>query len=108
MKRINLKLVLAFIATLGLLFAASAQHFMSGGIGFQVLSTDDHTVEVTMKQKCAPYSGNITIPATVAHGGIEYTVVSLGEEAFYRASFTGITIPSSVTQIKGCGLAVIL
>ena len=83
----------------------SAQNFMSGGIGYHVLSTVDHTVEVTGKESCTPYSGNINIPATVTYNGETYDVVALGEEAFSQASLSGITIPSSVTQIKyGCFL----
>ncbi len=84
---------------------ASAQNFMSGGIGYHVLSSEDHTVEVTGKESCTPYSGNINIPATVTYNGETYDVVALGEEAFSQASLSGITIPSSVTQIKyGCFL----
>ena len=84
---------------------ASAQNFMSGGIGYHVLSSEDHTVEVTGKESCTPYSGNINIPATVTYNGETYDVVALGEEAFSQASLSGIIIPSSVTQIKrGCFL----
>ena len=84
---------------------ASAQNFMSGGIGYHVLSSEDHTVEVTVKESCSPYQGNINIPATVTYNGETYDVVALGEEAFSQASLSGITIPSSVTQIKyGCFL----
>ena len=83
----------------------SAQNFMSGGIGYHVLSTVDHTVEVTGKESCTPYSGNINIPATVTYNSETYDVVALGEEAFSQASLSGIIIPSSVTQIKrGCFL----
>lgn len=84
---------------------ASAQNFMSGGIGYHVLSSEDHTVEVTGKQNCTPYSGNINIPATVTYNDETYDVVALGEKAFSQASLSGIIIPSSVTQIKyGCFL----
>ncbi len=84
---------------------ASAQNFMSEGIGYHVLSSEDHTVEVTGKESCTPYSGNINIPATVTYNGETYDVVAMGEEAFSQASLSGIIIPSSVTQIKrGCFL----
>lgn len=79
---------------------ASAQYFMSGGIGYQVLSAEDHTVEVSIKSNCSPYSGNINIPPTVVSNGVTYDVVALGESAFSQARLTGVTIPSSVTQIK--------
>ena len=94
------KTLFALFAVFCLPFAASAQYFMSGGIGYQVLSADDHTVEVTGKQNCTPYSGNINIPSTVTYNGTTYDVVSLGKRAFYGATLSSVTIPSSVTQIK--------
>lgn len=79
---------------------ASAQFFMSGGLGFNVLSADDHTVEVTVNASCTPYQGNISIPATVVHDDVMYDVVALGESAFADASLSGITIPPSITAIR--------
>lgn len=81
---------------------ASAQDFVVGGIAYNVLSTSENTVEVTSRMN-NNYHGYITIPDTVVHGGVNYAVVALGERAFYGASLSGITIPSSVTRIKyGC------
>lgn len=99
------KTLFAFLSALTFTTVVSAQNFMSGGIGYHVLSSEDHTVEVTVKESCTPYSGNINIPATVTYNGETYDVVALGEEAFSQASLSGIIIPSSVTQIKrGCFL----
>ena len=104
MKHIIIK-SLTILVTACIPSIAMSQNFMSGGISFHVLSAESHTVEVTVKQNCTPYSGNINIPAMVTNNGITYDVVALGKEAFYGASLSGITIPSSVTQIKyGCFL----
>lgn len=101
-----MKKLIYFLAGLFLLCVssvASAQYFMSGGLGYNILSPITQTVEVTGSDNCSVYSGNINIPATVTHNGITYDVVALGEYAFYEAALSGITIPTSVTQIKeGC------
>lgn len=105
MKHHIIKSLAAFLVAASLPAVTSAQYFMSGGIGYQVLSVEDHTVEVTGKESCTPYSGNINIPATVTYNDETYDVVALGEKAFSQASLSGIIIPSSVTQIKyGCFL----
>ena len=105
MKHHIIKSLAALLVATCLPAVASAQNFMSGGIGYHVLSSEDHTVEVTVKESCSPYQGNINIPATVTYNGETYDVVALGEKAFSQASLSGIIIPSSVTQIKyGCFL----
>ena len=46
------------------------------------------------------YSGSITIPATVTHEGMEYSVTRIGDYAFEGCyDLTDITIPESVTSI---------
>ncbi len=105
MKHHIIKSFAALLVATCLPVVTSAQYFMSGGIGYQVLSVEDHTVEVTVKESCSPYQGNINIPATVTYNGETYDVVALGDEAFYCASLSSVTIPSSVTKIGyGCFL----
>lgn len=54
------------------------------------------------------YSGEVTIPATVTHGGVTYMVTGIKEDAFRGCSgLTGVTIGAYVTAIgdrafKGC------
>lgn len=78
-----------------------AQTFGAGGIGYHVLSTEEHTVEVYQIRN--GYHGSVNIPATVTYRGTTYDVVALGELAFYGSTLTSVTIPSSVTRIEdGC------
>lgn len=46
------------------------------------------------------YSGDITIPKSILHDGVTYSVGSIGDRAFYGCSgLTSVTIPNSVTLI---------
>ncbi len=99
--------IILFLGTLGLFglttvasAQSSEQYFVSGGLAYKILSADDHTVEVAGGESCETYRGNLNIPATVTYNGETYDVVALGEMAFYGASLSGLTIPSSVVQIK--------
>lgn len=77
-----------------------AQQFEVDGITYNILSDTKHSVEVA-PQYCSRYHGRINIPASVVYNDSTYDVVALGYEAFYGCNLTGITIPSSVTQLKG-------
>ena len=44
-------------------------------------------------------SGNLIIPASVTYEKVEYSVTSIGSEAFKGRSMTSVTIPNSVTTI---------
>ena len=98
------KALLALFAMLMPLLA-SAHDFYKNGIYYNI--TSDTEVAVTYKGDYRnsyydEYSGSITIPATVTHNGVAYSVASIGEEAFYDcSSLTTINIPESVTSIGG-------
>ena len=86
--------------------AVWAYNFKAGGIYYDILSSDDKTVEVTFGGE--DYSGNVTIPETVTYEGSEYWVTAIGYGAFYDCSgLRLVTIPNSVTSIgtyafRGC------
>lgn len=62
------------------------------------------TAEVTYKganyyEYWNEYGGDITIPSTISHNGVLYSVTRIGHEAFYDCGITSVTIPNSVTSI---------
>ena len=90
------KLFLAsFFALLSI--CANASDFEVDGIRYKI--TGDNTVEVTSNN--GTYTGDIIIPNKVSYDSKEYSVTSIGENAFYNcSSLTAIDIPASVTIIK--------
>ena len=71
----------------------------STSFSFNILSETAHTVEVSR------YYGTgkaAAIPAKTVIDGVEYTVTSIGEDAFiYCRELTSVSIPNSVTNIEG-------
>ena len=77
---------------------ASAADFEVGGLYYNILSSEDKTVEVTSGGN--GYSGAVTIPGSVTYNSITYSVTSIGNYAFrFCFGLTSIEIPSSVTSI---------
>lgn len=101
----TIKTWLATIAVLLCSISASAHDFEVDGIYYNILSESDKTVEVTYKGNSSDaysdeYYFHETIPSTVTYGGITYTVIAIGEQAFLSCKgVTGITIPNTVTSI---------
>ena len=89
-----------FIAVLCASLSASAYVFYSDGLYYNILSEEDHTVEVTDPCKADYVSGDIEIPRKVIYNSKTYTVTSIGDDAFsYCSSLESVTIPNSVTSI---------
>ena len=93
-----MKRTLFFMLLSAWLFAPAtwAEDFVVDGIYYNILSSDDKTVEVTTGN----YSGDVTIPATVTYEGSEYRVTSIGKDAFYECDgLTSVTIGKNVQTI---------
>lgn len=78
-----------------------AYDFKSGDLCYTIIKdTGTYRVEITQAEFDSAHVAVLSIPETVIHEGITYTVSSIGEGVFKGFSFlTHITIPSSVTNI---------
>ena len=91
--------VFLFSLILSVVFSTSALAYdvKIDGIYYNLISKGK-TAEVTSGEE--KYSGEVVIPSSITVEGKEYTVTSIGKDAFYKCSgLTSVTIPNSVTSI---------
>ena len=89
-------IVFLFSLILSVVFSTSASAEKIDGIYYIIFSSE--TAEVTYGEE--KYSGEVVIPSSITVEGKEYTVTSIGKDAFRNCSgLTSVTIPNSVTSI---------
>ncbi|MCQ2243060.1 MAG: leucine-rich repeat domain-containing protein [Bacteroidaceae bacterium] len=101
MKRICSLFILALVA-----ISSFAHDIEIDGIFYNLVSKGKQAIVTFKGEKydsySKEYSGSVIIPSTIAVDGVTYSVISIGENAFFVcSSLTSVTIPNSVTSIGG-------
>lgn len=104
------KFLFSITAALSLTLAAPAEVIIHDGIYYETLT--DNTVKVISETEGegggssisigfgGGYEGDVVIPATITHSGVEYTVTEVGSGAFtYSDKLISVTLPNTITSI---------
>ena len=119
MKKLVLLSVIVCISLIGTAqeayFDFSATNESGQMLYYNILDSVAHTVEITCPGQVVDYqngwqgyqqpTGQLILPSTVSHNGQDYTVVTIGDNAFYLCDGIrgNLSIPSSVTRLgKHC------
>ena len=100
MKTLN-KLMLSFLLTFAVL-QAFAYDFQEGDLRYTIISANPPEVSVSGHANGTSAQGALSIPETVLHDGVTYTVTEIGERAFQNCtSLSGnLVIPNTVRRIE--------
>lgn len=98
MKNLFTKKALSAFAVLFAFTYASAQKFKADGLYYNILSTEEKTVEVVYDDSYETWT-SVEIPEHVTYGGETYTVTSIGGAAFYQCDLQTIKMPETLTLI---------
>jgi len=91
-----MKKLFFFMILMVLPLVVSAYDCQVDGIYYN-LNSEEKTAEVTSGD--TKYSDSVTIPEKFTYDGVDYSVTSIGENAFNECRITSVTIPNSVTTI---------
>ena len=81
-------------------FAMKSFGFQSGDLFYTIISTDPPCVRVDRHVAGYAAQGELIIPETVTHEGVNYTVTTIKENAFYMCHITSVVFSESLTTIE--------
>ena len=105
---INMRTTKSFLLTvIGLLCSVSvtAHDFEMDSIYYKILDAEKQTVEVSFRGDYPSsyendYEGEVVIPSMVTYEGISYSVIGVGDHAFYSCkNLTVISLPDEIERI---------
>ena len=94
-----MKRQILFFVMILLSMTASAQGTVKIDGIYYKLNSGDKTAEVVYQRR-HEYSGEVVIPSSVTYNDVDYSVTSIGYQAFSRSTdLTSVSIPATVTSI---------
>lgn len=95
---IDMKKLISLISAVMASMSVFAATFEQDGISYDILSAEDHTVEVVNNK--SSYVGDVVIPARVQYDGVTYEVAALHFQAFFKCTdLYSVSIPETVTDL---------
>lgn len=92
-----LSILLSFLAT-----SLFAQEFCSEDCLFEIISEQEHTVRILRGNNTMNLDDGRTsavIPSSVTYNGVTYTVVEIGEQAYWYCRPNIVTLPNTIKRI---------
>ena len=103
------------VASLVVTLQSFAYDFLVDGIYYKITNSTTKEVAVTLKSingggyspvtYLSDYEGNVIIPPTVTHNGVNYSVTRIDDHAFDDSDVTSISIPNTVKSIGNSAFA---
>jgi hypothetical protein len=81
-----------------------ADNFEEGGIWYQIIDTEAETKKVAVigNPSGQDYSGTVTVPETVTHEDVQYTVTAIANRAFAASTVEHVNLPNTIVSFGGC------
>ena len=104
MKKIYSFLLALVLTCLSASSAWAQTTFTENNLLYVVRSSTEKTVALALRvasgtSDTSAYTGAVSIPSTVTHDGVTYTVIAINTKAFKNSTVTSVTIPATVTTI---------